>query len=150
MKNNIEKRFWSKVRKTNTCWLWEATRSLTGYGSIRIEKTMIRAHRLSWELHNGKIPKGLFVLHKCDHPSCVNPKHLFLGSMKDNCVDRNNKNRQAKGENNGTTKLKEYQVLQIRQKYEPYKYTLAKLGKEYNVSDQTIHDIITRKQWKHL
>lgn len=92
-------RFWSKVnKKTNSgCWEWTARKNDDGYGTIKINNKQCYSHRFSWQLFNGFILKGLFVLHKCDNPSCVNPDHLFLGTKKDNAKDRDNKGRGLKG-----------------------------------------------------
>jgi len=87
----LKDRFFSKVEKTSTCWLWKG--GLTkGYGTFAINtsrknRVYGRAHRVSWELINGPIPSDKHVLHKCDNPKCVNPKHLFLGSNMDNIQD---------------------------------------------------------------
>ena len=80
------KRFWSKVKKTDACWLWTGTINHK-YGAIRIAYRAWRAHRVAWVIANGNIPKGMNVLHRCDNPPCVNPKHLFLGSQRDNLID---------------------------------------------------------------
>lgn len=94
----IEKRFWEKVKKASNdeCWLWLGGKTYGGYGVIGSggRHGLIRAHRLSWEIANSKIPEGLWVLHKCDNPPCVNPKHLFLGTQSDNMNDCIAKGRQ--------------------------------------------------------
>lgn len=70
------------------CWLWVGGTNGKGYGQLWIDgEPSIMAHRLSWELHNGPIPKGMLVCHKCDTPPCVNPDHLFIGTDKDNIQD---------------------------------------------------------------
>lgn len=98
MTTSLEQRFWSKVQKTDECWLWLGAKS-RGYGMIRIggmaEKKA--ASRVSWMLHFGPIPEGMHVLHKCDNPQCTNPKHLFLGTHADNMRDKT-----AKGRNGHT------------------------------------------------
>jgi hypothetical protein len=87
-------------RHAGACWLWTGSRSAEGYGSIRVDGKMRKAHRVAWELANGPIPAGAgahgtCVLHRCDNPSCVNPDHLFLGTNADNARDRQAKGRTA-------------------------------------------------------
>lgn len=82
------KRFFDKINKTENCWLWTAaTRGKTGYGAFKYKGKVVDAHRLSYELHNGPIEKGLLVCHKCDIKLCVNPDHLYLGTYKQNLLD---------------------------------------------------------------
>jgi hypothetical protein len=74
------------------CWIWIAVCSHFGHGEFILKKKYA-AHRFSWILHKGEIPKGLCVLHACDVPACVNPQHLFLGTRGDNNTDRAKKGR---------------------------------------------------------
>lgn len=98
-KRPVEERFWEKVEKLTDCWVWTAGTDDKGYGRILNKRKEhggeTRAHRLSWILHNGPIPTGLYVLHKCDNPPCVRPDHLFLGTNLDNMRDMKEKGRAA-------------------------------------------------------
>jgi len=151
---NILLRFWSKVNKDTTsgCWEWISSKCPKTYGTFKNNTKTVKCHRFSYEIHYGEIKNKMHVLHKCDNPSCVNPKHLFLGTNDDNMKDRNQKNRQARlqGSKNGFAKLTESDVLKIREKYIPRKYSVYKLGKEYNVHFSTIFDIIKRNRWTHI
>jgi DNA-binding CsgD family transcriptional regulator len=87
-------RFDSKIRKSDGCWEWTASRYPTGYGHFRAPGTSNGyAHRFAWEDANGPIPAGLHVCHHCDNPICVRPDHLFLGTPLDNMRDRDAKGR---------------------------------------------------------
>lgn len=96
---SLEDRFFGYVALIpfHTCWEWTGKRSWNGYGRTSINRRQTGAHQMSWEIHNGKIPDGMCVLHKCDNRGCVNPNHLFLGTKKDNTKDMMNKGRGMKG-----------------------------------------------------
>lgn len=90
-------RFWSKVERGADCWLWTAAHAKFGHGLFWLDGKLVQAHRVSWLIHFGQIPKGLSVLHKCDQPSCVRPSHLFLGTQRANVHDMWWKGRQRGG-----------------------------------------------------
>lgn len=149
-------RFWSKVKKTKGCWNWVAGKDKNGYGKISIHRKDYRAHRLSYEMYWKKvIPKGLLVLHKCDNPSCVNPKHLSLGTNQDNMKDMVRKGRRStflSGETHPLSKLnnnlvrKIQRILKINNEYGINR----KLAKMYNISESIISRIKHNKRWRHI
>lgn len=130
---SIEDRFWRYAVKQDGCWEWRGRKDKNGYGMLSSKKRpyTLRAPRISWELHIGPIPNGLWVLHKCDNPSCSNPEHLFLGTPLDNVTDMIQKGRGArKGEQNSRAVLTDEQVAEVR--------SLYRLG---DISQQTIADM---------
>lgn len=148
-------RFWQKVRKTDSCWLWLAATDRFGYGMItkRHSTGVIAAHRASWILHKGVIPKGMCVLHNCpsgDNPSCVNPDHLFLGTRTDNAIDRDFKyrGRHPVGECLPRLKLTNEKVLEIRQLSNAM--SGRKIAKIFGVSKNTIQGVLNGATWKHV
>ena len=147
-------RFWSKVDKSSNCWNWTAGKS-RGYGYINIDGKNIQAHRFSWEYYNGKIPEtsgyhGTCVLHHCDNPSCVNPKHLFLGSQRKNMDDMLTKCRQAKGDKISLSKLTEVDVKEIRDHFDCGVFTQQEIADYYSVAVSTINKVINYKTWTHI
>lgn len=145
-----KERFWGKVNKTNGCWNWLTYKDRDGYGEFQLEKKKSKAHRASWQIHFGKIPEGLCVLHKCDNPPCVNPSHLFLGTPADNNKDRSLKGRSAKGEKMASAKLTENKVLNIRKMYAAGNIKQKTLARLFDINFRTISQIINRKLWNHI
>jgi hypothetical protein len=156
-----EERFWSFVDKDGKqvdyvigrCWKWLGSiNKHNGYGRFWIDNDTVMAHRYSYELHVGKIPNNLLVLHKCDNPDCTNPEHLFLGTNLDNVRDKISKGRNANqsGENNPRAKLKENEVIEIRQLYSTGYYLQKELAIMFNTPLSSINQIITGKRWKYL
>ena len=78
----------NRINKTKSCWLWTGSKTREGYGQIWFERKPVYVHRFYFELLNGPIPNGKIVMHKCDVPLCVNPKHLTLGTHRDNMIDK--------------------------------------------------------------
>lgn len=109
-------RFWDSVDRSGECWIWKGSTNRLGYGWFWWNGKNQRAHRVAWELTHGPISDDLFVLHDCDTPECVNPAHLYLGTQADNMRDKVSRDRQTKGEQVSTAKLKEDDVLEIRER----------------------------------
>ena len=145
-------RFWPKVTKTDYCWVWNAGIISSGYGIFYVYGVgQTTAHRAAWELVKGPIPKGLFVLHKCDNKICVRPSHLFLGTPQDNTDDMIRKGRHKidprRGVENGRAKLNPTLAKEIRQKYPGKGYSQERLAEEYGVSQKLISLVVNNKIW---
>lgn len=136
--------FWLRVSKTDTCWLWTGRVNGSGYGSV---SNAVFAHRFSWELANGPIPKGLCVCHRCDRPSCVNPAHLFLATQGDNIRDCIRKGRHHSFF--GKQKLNAEQVYAIRAAAASGERH-STIANRFGVSPANVSMIVTRKSWEHL
>lgn len=142
---------WNKIRRGNEgeCWEWTGTCfQRSGYGRVNLSrKNGTTAHRKVWiELYGD--PGALEVCHICDNRKCCNPKHLFLGTEKDNAADKVAKNRQARfpGSANQSAKLTEQQVLEIRKS----DLSHAELARRFNVSESNVRFIRKRGTWSHL
>jgi len=150
-----EKRFWKHVNKLgeNDCWEWLASCHPYGYGQIEIGtggyKRPYLAHRISWIIHNGEIPVGLCILHKCDNPSCVNPVHLFLGTKADNTHDMINKGRMSRGEKHPGAKLTPTDVKEIRQ-LRTQGVRAILISEIYNINRDYVYEIARKETWKHI
>lgn len=147
-------RFWRRAGRTDdarACWEWRGYREQDEYGRITKDRKILLAHRLSWEIHNGPIPVGMAVCHRCDNPPCVNPAHLFLGSNQDNLHDRDAKGRtpRAPGIRNGMAKLTDAIVVAMRED-RGRGLTYDQLAAKYGINRSACCAICLRQKWKHV
>lgn len=133
---------------SNGCWEWTRYCAADGYGSACFMSRVIAAHRLSWILHRGEVPVGKFVLHTCDNRRCVNPGHLWIGTLKDNAIDMHRKSRNAdiRGEKNHRAKLTAEAITRIRND----RRLLRLVAADHGVSQSQICLIKNRKAWRHI
>ncbi|MDI6868544.1 MAG: HNH endonuclease signature motif containing protein [Coprothermobacterota bacterium] len=143
-----EERFFSKVNvgDPDSCWEWQGKTIKDGYGAFHFRGKRVIASRFAWTLFYGEIPPGMYVLHKCDNPACVNPRHLFLGTQKENMQDAVLKLRKS-GPHNGKTKLSWPQVDTIRLLLERG-WSTYRLAKLFEVDHKTIWQIREGKTWR--
>jgi hypothetical protein len=127
------------------CLIWMGPVSKrTGYGQMAIKARPLLPHRVAWQEAFGEIPDGMFVLHRCDVRTCINPNHLFLGTHQDNMRDMATKQRAAAGVRNGSAKLSTEQVAEIRSSL----LSNSRLAREHGVCVATISNIKTMKNWR--
>jgi hypothetical protein len=147
-----KQRVFKQVELSGACWIWQGNKDTCGYGVIKLHQKGLKAHRVMWEIANQRTIENLYVLHKCDTPACVNPDHLFLGTPKDNAIDRSRKGRSGdvRGALNGRAKLTGEQVAEIREIFQNHKITKRALARLYGVTDVQIGHIIRDEQWKEI
>lgn len=146
-----EDRFWQKVRVggPEECWEWLAGCGKFGYGRINVRRKTMQAHRFSWEMAYGvPPPDDLILMHTCDNPKCVNPKHLVPGTRTDNATDRDTKGRSKHpaGQDSGSAKLTNAQVLEIRDRLSAGERG-ASLAREFSVDHSQIYRIKSGHIW---
>ena len=144
-----EEHFWSKVEKSDGCWLYHGTISFEGYGYVNIGSGIRRkqwqAHRFAWSLLKGPIPENGCVLHTCDVRNCVNPDHLYIGDRKDNARDKYRRQRDTSSD------LSQDQVREIKAALFNYKLGMCKdLAAKYGVSPGVISDIRLGHTFRHV
>lgn len=141
-------RFWAKVdvRSKDQCWIWVGYVTADGYGQFSIDDRCHHAHRVAYEIINGLIEEDGVVRHDCDTRRCCNPFHMKMGSHSDNVADRVERERSARGEQNGRAKLTEEQVRHIRLTYGSNEL----LARTYRVSPETIKAVRSGRRWKHI
>lgn len=140
----------------NNCHIWKGAKNGYGYGVLKIyEKNnsknckLFMAHRLIYEFTKGSI-NGLYILHSCDNPSCVNPDHLRAGTHADNMRDKAIRKRQPYGEQVKISKLTGEQVQEIRNLRNSKHLNFCHLAELYKVSRVSIRNAVNRVTWKHI
>ena len=152
MKLSLKDRFASKIEKTETCWLWKGALDKNGYGVTWYNKKFEYAHRVSWLFYvKGltEMPKNV-IRHTCDNTQCVNPDHLIEGTHKDNVEDRVRRDRSAKCEQNGRSKLTKENVIFIREAVNNGTHNKSELSRMFSVDRSLIRHIVSRKIWKSI
>lgn len=146
-------RFWSKVNKTEGCWLWAG--AACGYGRFTYKGKPIPAHRFSVLASGRCIPKGMVVCHTCDTKLCVRPDHLYVGTTQDNNRDTVDRQRHISsfkpklGESNGNSRLTEHQVREIR-RMRKGGLSLQRIANHVGCSRGVVRSIVERTTWKHV
>lgn len=151
----LSDRFADKIQPepNSGCWLWDGGVNEHGYGIIGLgsrDQGTDKAHRVSWRLHRGEIPEGMNVLHRCDVPCCVNPEHLFIGTLGENSRDMVRKKRNFvpdnRGERSRCNKLDAAAVRHIRRR----ELTGPEYGRLYGVSKSAVYQIWGSHNWAWL
>ena len=151
------------VESDKGCWVWQGGVTTGGYGSAHVGRKTYRAHRISWVVFRGDIPIGLWVLHTCDNPPCINPEHLYLGTRADNDQDAKDRNRLAtgdrhgmrlhpesvpRGERQGSSRLTADIVRQMR--ILAGSMTQCALAQQFGITQVHVGRIINRQEWAHV
>jgi len=127
------------------CWNWTKYRDRDGYGTIAVNSRPVLAHRASYSVFVSPLLPSLFICHECDNPSCINPKHLYQGTHKDNQKDKKVRMRVV-GESHPYSKLTETDILSIRNS----ELSQEKLGKIYGVTQAHVGRIKRNINWSHI
>lgn len=145
--DSIQDRFWKRVKRGPMCWEWTGHCGQYGYGRLSVNGEVIPAHRYSWEIHNGNIPKDrdgktLFVCHRCDNRKCVRPDHLFIGTSLDNTKDRDAKGRtRRKFSETDRSKIMKYASLGL---------SFKEISKLMEAHETSISRFLKGKTWRHV
>lgn len=143
-------RFFSRVKKGRSkkaCWIWTAGVISTGYGAFYVNRKQVLAHRFSYKLKYGRLPKS-GLRHTCDTPRCVRPTHLLKGTQKQNIRDAISRGRMLIGELNGSAKLTRAKVSKIRRQYATRRFSQRALAGKNGVTVMAINHLLHFKTWK--
>lgn len=134
------------------CWVWQGSKTSSGYGEFFVDNKLWLAHRWSWHHFIDDIPTGAVICHSCDNRACVNPHHLFAGTQKENIQDMMFKGRKnpAKGSQLPQTKYDEELVLAAREMWEDLGYSQKEISEQLGITYSTVSSIVNRRSWKWL
>lgn len=140
-----------RINPDTKCWEWIRSVDRRGYGQKRINKKLHYVHRLSFALFRGEIPDGMLVCHRCDNPPCCNPRHLFIGTYKDNHADCKSKNRHSNpptfyGESHPNHKLSRAKIKEAREGISAGN-RITKIARKLGVARQTLRKALNRVTW---
>ena len=152
-RNNPGARLWPRLTPNGECMEWTGTRNERGYGGLRVDGRLVKAHRFAYELTCGPIPDGLDVLHSCDNPPCCNPAHLSVGDAVRNADEMVSRGRHGggygkRGDDHHQHILTPEDVQYIREN--PECMTVSALARKFNVARATVRAARDRKTWSHL
>lgn len=155
-RNRTRIEFWSRVEKTDTCWLWTGFRNAQGYGKLNVAGRKRGAHQVAYELTYGPIPKGLDICHHCDNPPCVRPDHLFAGTVSDNMNDAVAKGRKGgkpnlliAGERHGLAVLTDETVREIRRLFASGMMK-KDIATRLNIGRHLVQSVVNGHTWSHV
>lgn len=151
--DTLEEQLWSRVDKfagPEGCWLWQGNQR-SGYGRITFRGVVYGTHRLALQFSGVDVPADMMVCHRCDVRACCNPRHLFIGTARDNVHDMRNKGRlfSPQGENNGQSRLQAQDVVTVVSLLcvdTPYTAIAAR----FDVSESSIRGINKGTRWRHI
>jgi len=147
---DIVERLLSRIKVNAAgCFEWQGARISNGYGNIRFDGKPRLTHRVSYQVFRGPIPEGICVCHHCDNRKCINPAHLFLGTVADNMADAASKFRMPHGRGHRHAKLNESAVVEIVNRYVAGE-DQSSIQDRFGISNHTLQMIVKKESWKHV
>ena len=145
----LEDKFEYFIDKSGDCWNWTGGIGHEGYGDLNFNHKKYLTHRFSYELHNGKIPEGKLVCHKCNNRKCVNPDHLYAGTQKQNSNDMILAGTLIHGKDHCHAKITEKDAVEIQRLYAQGGWTHRTLAEKFRINHSNIGNILRGTRWKH-